>query len=147
MPTVKIGPLAHEGAHLDARVPSRNTSAFGRNVSLAREIRRAIREAGLSTPVVTAGGIATYEEAEDVVAHEEADLVGAARQAIADPDWLEKVRRGEGHAVRRCYFTNYCEALDQHHKEVTCQQWDREALADVPVPLRSKDGKRRLIAP
>jgi 2,4-dienoyl-CoA reductase-like NADH-dependent reductase (Old Yellow Enzyme family) len=101
----------------------------------------------LSTPVITAGGIGTFEEAEAVIAGEEADVVGAARQAIADPDWLEKVRRGEGHAVRRCYFTNYCEALDQHHKEVTCQQWDRHALEAVPVALRSKDGKRRLVAP
>ena len=147
MPTVKIGPLAHEGAFLDVRVAARNTSAFGRNVALAREIRAAIRAAGLATPVVTAGGIGTYEEAEAIVTHEEADVVGAARQAIADPDWLEKVRRGEGQTVRRCYFTNYCEALDQHHKEVTCQQWDRLGLDDVPVPLRSKDGKRRLVAP
>ncbi len=146
MPTVKIGPLAHEGAHLDALEPSRNTSAFSRNVSLAREIRRAIGEAGLSTPVITAGGIGTYEEAEAIVQREEADIVAAARQALADPDWLEKIRRGEGHLVRRCYFTNYCEALDQHHKEVTCQQWDREQL-EQPLALKSKDGKRRLTAP
>ncbi|MBN8611638.1 MAG: NADH:flavin oxidoreductase [Deltaproteobacteria bacterium] len=146
MPTVKIGPLDHEGAHLDALEPRRNTTAFGRNVSLAREIRRAIREAGLSTPVITAGGIGTYAEAEAIVRGEEADIVAAARQALADPDWLEKIRRGEGHLVRRCYFTNYCEALDQHHKEVTCQQWDREQL-EQPLVLKSKDGKRRLTAP
>jgi 2,4-dienoyl-CoA reductase-like NADH-dependent reductase (Old Yellow Enzyme family) len=147
MPTVKIGPLSHEGAFLDTKVPARNAGAFGRNVALAREIRAAIHEAGLETPVVTAGGIGTFEEAETIVASEEADVVGAARQAIADPDWLEKVRRGEGHAVRRCYYTNYCEALDQHHKEVTCQQWDRHELESTLVTLRSKDGKRRLIAP
>lgn len=147
MPTVKIGPLCHEGAFLDAQAPARNTGAFGRNVALAREIRAAIRAAGLATPVITAGGIGTYEEAEAIVRAGEADVVGAARQAIADPDWLEKVRRGEGETVRRCYFTNYCEALDQHHKEVTCQQWDRHALEAVPVALRSKDGKRRLVAP
>ena len=146
MPTVKIGPLEHEGAHLDALEPGRNTRAFGRNVSLAREIRGAIRAAGLATPVITAGGIGTYEEAEAIVTREEADIVAAARQALADPDWLEKIRRGEGHLVRRCYFTNYCEALDQHHKEVTCQQWDREQL-DQPNALKSKDGKRRLTAP
>jgi 2,4-dienoyl-CoA reductase-like NADH-dependent reductase (Old Yellow Enzyme family) len=146
MPTVKIGPLEHEGAHLDALEPSRNTRAFGRNVSLAREIRRTIRDAGLTTPVITAGGIGTYAEAEAIVRGEEADIVAAARQALADPDWLEKIRRGEGHLVRRCYFTNYCEALDQHHKEVTCQQWDREQL-DQPNALKSKDGKRRLTAP
>jgi len=145
MPTVKIGPLTHEGAVLDVLEPSRNTSAFGRNVSLAREIHAAIREHGLVTPVVTAGGIASFEQAEAILAHDEADIVAAARQALADPDWLEKIRRGEGHLVRRCYFTNYCEGLDQHHKEVTCQQWDREQLAEAT--LRSKDGKRRLTAP
>lgn len=147
MPTVKIGPLDHEGAVRDTRVPARSTHAFGRNVVLAREIRAALRAAGHATPVVTAGGIGTYEEAEAIVAGEEADVVAAARQALADPDWTRKIRDGRGHAVRRCYFTNYCEALDQHHKEVTCQQWDRSALDDVPLSLRSKDGKRRLTAP
>ena len=48
--------------------------------------------------------------------------------------------------MRLCQYTNYCEALDQRHREVTCELWDREQL-DVPGTVLSKDGKRRLIAP
>jgi hypothetical protein len=48
--------------------------------------------------------------------------------------------------VRLCLYTNYCEALDQRHKQVTCELWDREALSGTGVRL-SNDGKRRLTAP
>jgi hypothetical protein len=46
----------------------------------------------------------------------------------------------------RCIYTNYCEALDQKHKQVTCQLWDREEL-DEPGAALADDGKRRLIPP
>jgi tRNA-dihydrouridine synthase len=104
-----------------------------------------VRAAGHETPIVAAGGIHNFEQAEAVLATGTADIVGLARQALADPDWFLKVRTGEGAAVRLCKYTNYCEALDQRHREVTCELWDREAL-DAGVAL-SADGKRRLIAP
>lgn len=72
--------------------------------------------------------------------------MGFARQALADPDWFLKVRLGRGSAVRLCKYTNYCEVLDQRHREVTCELWDRESLEQDEV-VRSADGKRRLIAP
>ena len=72
--------------------------------------------------------------------------VAAARQSLADPDWFLKVRLGRGSEVRRCEFTNYCEALDQQHKQVTCKLWDREQLDETDVTLAT-DGKRRLLAP
>ena len=43
-------------------------------------------------------------------------------------------------------YTNYCEALDQRHRQVTCSRWDRQALDEPGVTL-SLDGKRRLTAP
>jgi hypothetical protein len=48
--------------------------------------------------------------------------------------------------VRTCIYTNYCEALDQRHREVTCELWDRIGL-DEPGVMLSADGKRRLVAP
>jgi 2,4-dienoyl-CoA reductase-like NADH-dependent reductase (Old Yellow Enzyme family) len=121
--------------------------AFGRNVPLAAAIRRAVRHAGLSTPIVTAGGIASPWQAEAILERGDADIVAAARQSLADPDWFLKIRTGRGADVRRCFFTNYCEALDQAHKEVTCQRWDREfPLGHEGVAL-AKDGRRRLVAP
>ncbi|PYN38108.1 MAG: NADH oxidase [Candidatus Rokuibacteriota bacterium] len=125
----------------DARGP------FGRNVPLAAAIRRAIRDAGHATPVVTSGGITTFEQAEAILARGEADCVAAARQSLADPDWFRKIRLGWGDLVRRCEFTNYCEGLDQRHKQVTCKLWDRTLdPADLTVTLAS-DGKRRLLPP
>jgi 2,4-dienoyl-CoA reductase-like NADH-dependent reductase (Old Yellow Enzyme family) len=119
---------------------------FARNVNLAGTIRAAVQAAGLETPIVTAGGICEFTQAEAILARGEADFVASARQSLADPDWFRKIREGRGGEIRRCEFTNYCEALDQQHKQVTCKLWDREALDGPDVTLAS-DGKRRLIAP
>jgi 2,4-dienoyl-CoA reductase-like NADH-dependent reductase (Old Yellow Enzyme family) len=124
----------------DARGP------FGRNVPLAATIRRAVRAAGLETPIVTSGGITTFDQAEQILARGEADAVAAARQTLADPDWFRKIHLGLGDQVRRCEFTNYCEGLDQHHKQVTCKLWDRDWTPGEGARLAS-DGRRRLTAP
>ncbi|MDB4966073.1 MAG: NADH:flavin oxidoreductase/NADH oxidase [Myxococcales bacterium] len=119
---------------------------FGRNVPLAAEVRRAVRQAGFDTPIVAAGGIFSFEQAEAILADGGADIVAAARSTLADPDWFLKIRRGRGAEVRRCEFTNYCEALDQRHKQVTCKLWDRAALDEPDVKLDAS-GRRRLVAP
>ena len=124
----------------DARGP------FGRNLEPSAAIRKALREAGHQVALVTAGGIHNFEQAEAVLRSGQADVVGFARQALADPDWFVKVLDGKGAAVRLCLYTNYCEALDQRHREVTCELWDREGL-EAPGVVRSADGKRRLLAP
>ena len=95
---------------------------------------------------MVSGGIHDFTQAEGVLESGEADIVGAARQSLADPDWLQKVRLGRGQEVNLCKYTNYCEGLDQKHKQVTCQLWDRLAL-DEPGCARTTDGKRRLVAP
>ena len=137
------GPSGYEcmpSYYSDARGP------FGRNVAPARSIRQILRAQGLETPIVVSGGIHNFEQAESLLASGAADIVGLARQALADPDWFAKVKAGRGADVRVCRYTNYCEALDQRHREVTCELWDRERL-DEPGVTRSADGKRRLSAP
>ena len=119
---------------------------FGRNLEPTARIRAAVRAGGASTPVVAAGGIHNFTQAESVLAREEADIIALARQALADPDWFRKVASGHGGQVRLCLYTNYCEALDQRHRQVTCELWDREGL-DEPGVTRSADGKRRLTPP
>jgi 2,4-dienoyl-CoA reductase-like NADH-dependent reductase (Old Yellow Enzyme family) len=119
---------------------------FGRNVDPTARIRAAIRARGLATPVVVSGGIASFEQAESILARGQADIVGAARQSLADPDWFLKIRLGRGDEVRRCVFTNYCEGLDQMHKQVTCKLWDRVGLDEPDLRLTS-DGRRRLTPP
>jgi dimethylglycine catabolism A len=119
---------------------------FGRNLGATARIRAAVRAANRTTPLIASGGIHNFEQAEAVLASGQADIVAIARQALADPDWFAKVRMGRGAEVRLCIYTNYCEALDQRHRQVTCELWDRDAL-DEPGLRRSADGKRRLIAP
>ncbi len=124
----------------DARGP------FGRNVAPTAAIRAAIRAAGKTTPVVCTGGIHNFEMAENLLASGACDIVGAARQSLADPDWYRKIAQGRGNEVRTCEYTNYCEGLDQKHKQVTCKLWDHDGLDDARVS-RTSDGKRRATAP
>ena len=119
---------------------------FGRNVAAGAALRRAVRDAGQKAPLIVCGGIATFDQAEGILERGDADVVASARQSLADPDWFEKVRLGAGESVRRCEFTNYCEGLDQKHKQVTCKLWDRLEL-DRPDVKRTRDGRRRLVAP
>ncbi|MDT5122962.1 MAG: hypothetical protein QOC96_2444 [Acidobacteriota bacterium] len=119
---------------------------FSRSVPLVAAIKRAVNDAGFITPLVATGGIATFEQAEGILQRHEADIAGFARQALADPDWFLKVKTGRGTEVRRCTYTNYCEGLDQSHKQVTCKLWDRGQLDEPEIPL-SDDGRRRLVAP
>jgi 2,4-dienoyl-CoA reductase-like NADH-dependent reductase (Old Yellow Enzyme family) len=124
----------------DARGP------FGRNVQSTAAIRSAIRAAGFDTPIVCAGGVHNFEMAEKLLIEGVCDIVGAARQSLADPDVFRKFALGRGDEVRLCEFTNYCEGLDQKHKPVTCQLWDKLDL-DAPNVRKTADGKRRLTAP
>ncbi|EED35458.1 NADH:flavin oxidoreductase, old yellow enzyme family [Luminiphilus syltensis NOR5-1B] len=119
---------------------------FERNVEPVAAIRQRVRDSGFETPIVVAGGIYGFDQAERLLREERADVIAFARQALADPDWFEKVRTGHGDEVIVCRYSNYCEGLDQKHKQVTCELWDRERLDDDGVVLAS-DGKRRLTAP
>lgn len=137
------GPSGHEcmpTIYSDERGP------LGRNIHLARDVRDAVRAAGHETPIVAAGGINTFDIAERALERGDCDLVASARQSLADPDWWKKMRTGRGDEIRSCALTNYCEGLDQQHKQVTCRLWDRDFSAGDD-PRRSIDGKRRLVAP
>ncbi|HEY6046682.1 MAG TPA: NADH:flavin oxidoreductase [Pyrinomonadaceae bacterium] len=119
---------------------------FGRSVPLVAQIKHAVNSAGFSLPIVATGGITTFAQAESILRSGDADIIGMARQALADPDWFLKVRLGHGDEVRRCTYTNYCEALDQAHRQVTCKLWDRKEL-DEPAIAMATDGRRRLLPP
>ncbi len=119
---------------------------FGRNIAPTATIRHAIHAAGFATPLVCTGGVHNFDMAEAMLAREDCDIVGTARQSLADPDWALKTALGLGQQVRLCEYTNYCEGLDQKHKQVTCQLWDRVELEEPGIRMAS-DGKRRLVAP
>ena len=119
---------------------------FGRNIEPCGRIRRMVKEAGFETPIIVTGGIHGFNLAEQILNDGNGDIVGAARQSMADPDWFRKVHLGRGEEVRLCTYTNYCEGLDQKHKLVTCKLWDRTELEEPGINF-SSDGKRRTTAP
>ncbi|HKO61005.1 MAG TPA: NADH:flavin oxidoreductase [Pyrinomonadaceae bacterium] len=127
-------------------VLSDQAGPFLRSVPLVAAIKNEVNRAGFKTPLVATGGISTFEQAESILRNGHADIVGLARQALADPDWFIKVKLGQGNEVRRCTYTNYCEALDQAHRPVTCKLWDRVGLNEEGISTVD-EGRRRLLAP
>ena len=119
---------------------------FGRNLAPGEKIYKNMRAAGHATPMVIAGGIHSFEQSEGILQQGRADIIGLARQAMADPDWFIKIKSGCGDEVNLCEYTNYCEGLDSKHKVVTCQLWDRTDKDQPDVSL-TPDGKRRTTAP
>lgn len=147
----KVGDVAYpytgpSGYECMPTVYSDERGPFSRQIPKQARIRAALRAEGLETPVVVAGGIHTFDQMDGILSRGEADIIAAARQSLADPDWFRKIRLGHGDEVRACRYTNYCEALDQQHKEVTCQRWDHEGL-DEPGVRTTADKRRRLVAP
>src|SRR5205807_6412715 len=57
-------------------------------------------------PVIAVGRLGDPATAWRAVAQGKADFIALGRTLIADPQWAEKVRRGE--AIRRCLACNTC---------------------------------------
>jgi 2,4-dienoyl-CoA reductase-like NADH-dependent reductase (Old Yellow Enzyme family) len=107
-------------------IPRGKNDAPGINTWLATGIRTAVRAAGFRIPVVTAGKIHTFAQAESILVEEQADLVGMARALLADPELPRKWLAGRDHEVRACVFCPYCEQEDQAHRTVTCTLWPKD---------------------
>jgi 2,4-dienoyl-CoA reductase-like NADH-dependent reductase (Old Yellow Enzyme family) len=106
-------------------IPRDKKDPDGVNTHLATGIRNAIRAAGFRIPVVTAGKIHTFAQAESILRDERADLVGMARALLADPDLPRKWAAGADSELRACVFCPFCEDEDQHHRLVTCTLWPK----------------------
>jgi hypothetical protein len=63
-------------------------------------------KAAVSVPVIAVGRLGDPERAAAAVASGKADFVALGRTLIADPDWVDKLRRGE--PARRCLACNTC---------------------------------------
>ena len=61
-----------------------------------------------------------------------ADIVGMARQLLADPDWVRKVEDARSDQILRCIYCNVCKALDENFKEVHCFLWPKGARQAPP---------------
>lgn len=98
----------------------------GTNLYIPEAVRAALRTAGLETPVVAVGKIATRALADRVIADGKGDLVGMARALLADPDLPKKWRDGREETVVRCLYGNVCKALDESFRRVDCTLWPKK---------------------
>ena len=60
----------------------------------------------VAKPTIVVGRIMTLDHAERIVADGEADMVSMVRALIADPELVNKARRGDEHLVRPCIGSN-----------------------------------------
>jgi 2,4-dienoyl-CoA reductase-like NADH-dependent reductase (Old Yellow Enzyme family) len=109
----------------------------GTHVYLAEGIRRAIREAGLETPVIVAGKIRDPRHAEEILQQGKADIIGLCRALLADPDWPVKAREGREKEIVRCVVCNWCLEADSRYEQVKCSRYP-EGYLHAPEPFSPK---------
>jgi len=108
------------------------------HAGLAAEVKAHLVANGHATPLAVAGKLSDPSDAERAIAEGQADFVGIARGLLADPDWPNKVKRGELDRIVQCDYCNVCKALDGTHKTVICALWpqgDIQAPKDDPAIL------------
>jgi len=109
----------------------------GTHVYLAEGIRKAIRDAGLDTPVVTAGKIREPRHAEEILEQGKADVIGLCRALLADPDWPLKAKDGREKEIVRCVACNWCLEADSRYEQVKCARYP-EGYLHAPEPFLPK---------
>jgi 2,4-dienoyl-CoA reductase-like NADH-dependent reductase (Old Yellow Enzyme family) len=76
---------------------------MGTFVPLAEAIKKSV-----SVPVMAVGRINLPEVAESILEERKADLIGIARQLLADPYWPKKAQEGRADAIVACKSCNTC---------------------------------------
>jgi len=93
----------------------------------------------VAVPVIAVGRLGDPALAQDAVASGKADFIALGRTLIADPQWVEKVARGE--PVRRCLACNTCINEMRGGARIGCVVngvAGREALFANPRPPRGQ---------
>ncbi|OLL19227.1 MULTISPECIES: oxidoreductase [unclassified Rhodococcus (in: high G+C Gram-positive bacteria)] len=104
-----------------------------------------IKEA-TNLPVIYVGRVASVERAEEILAAGQADLVGMARAAIADPMFLRNAREGSSRETRHCIGMNEC--IDRGMAEgmsFGCGINPRAGRAEYPDSAPAKEVKDVLV--
>ncbi len=142
--SLSVGGKFEDAVHLPGQVPYPYTGYSGDrcmpgdwyppvpHAHLSAEIKTFVRAHGFATPVATAGKISDPDAAERLVATGAVDIIGIARGLLADPDWPNKVRRGERDRIVKCDYCNVCKHLDGAHARVICALWPQGALQAPP---------------
>ena len=117
----------------------------GSNVYLAEGIRKALRKARFSVPVITSGKIPMPSFAEEILQEKKADLIGLGRPLLCDPDWVNKAVEGKEDDIVKCIFCNHCADVNDLMILTDCCQWP-EGSVNAPSPFLPKHKKKVVVA-
>lgn len=87
------------------------------DIPLAARLRKAI---DARVPLIGVGGVTRPENAEAALQRGDCDLVGMTRANIADPELVNKLKRGDDARVRQCVRANECVDRRVDGKVVAC---------------------------
>ena len=73
-----------------------------------RDIQRRIKAAVGDAVVVQSTRVQMPDQAEDIIASGDGDMVGLCRALIVDPEWPTKAQTGRTAEIRRCIACNQC---------------------------------------
>lgn len=104
---------------------------------LAAGIKAYLNAKGYAVPIISVGKISDPADAEALLRDGKADIIGMARQLLADPDWVRKVAERRPEAIIRCIYCNVCKQLDENFKLVSCFLWPKGA---EQAPREDRDG-------
>ncbi len=91
------------------------------NVYLADDLRKTIRQAGFTTPVITAGRIPDPDLAEHILEQGQADIIALSRPLIRDPEWVKKAKEGKSKEIKKCIYCNWCTERELYGEPSLCQ--------------------------
>ncbi|UCB48238.1 MAG: NADH:flavin oxidoreductase [Deltaproteobacteria bacterium] len=141
LPTREKEPPSAYTGYSGLRCWPRRWDPDGANVYLSEGIRKAIRKAGYTVPVITAGKIPMPDFAEEVLQDGRADLIGLGRPLLCDPDWGNKAMEGRGEDIVRCIYCNHCADVNDLMLLTDCIQWPKGSK-NAPLPFLPKHRRK-----
>jgi NADPH-dependent 2,4-dienoyl-CoA reductase/sulfur reductase-like enzyme len=87
----------------------------GLNIHLSEALKKRV-----SIPIAVVGNITDPAMAESIIPKGQADLVAVCRALIADPEWTNKVRRGQEAEIRPCIGCYNCLEVMHHNHYLGC---------------------------
>lgn len=112
------------------------------NVHLAEKIKKSGKVQNVL--ISTIGGIGTLSDAEAIIAEGKADLVVAARQFIADPNWIKKGLSGCEEDIVPCVKCMRCHDSDNYAQHMQCTVNPHVGMEEAVARLPESQGGKKV---
>jgi 2,4-dienoyl-CoA reductase-like NADH-dependent reductase (Old Yellow Enzyme family)/thioredoxin reductase len=97
---IHVGQANHTG-NMNDTIPAMGTISYSFMSSYTKQIKDAV-----SIPVSSVGRILTPENGESLINNGVCDIVALGRSLLADPDYVNKLEKGEKNRIRHCMMCN-----------------------------------------